>query len=178
VEAQENILRNLPLSVDVSGPKFVFAHIMAPHPPYLFREDGTIETDSDFYREALGQPATQELFIEGYKRQVIFVEDQILNIVKEIINNSENDPIIIIQGDHGIDGSNRMDILNAYYVPKEVESQLFSTITPVNTFRVIFNGVFATDYELLPDESWYSVYPDWFEIELVDENNPACLVKK
>ncbi len=177
VGAQEYILSTLPEVVDLDGPKFIYAHIMTPHPPYLFREDGTIETNSDYYREKLGQPVTQELFVEGYKRQVIFIEGQLLEVAKKIIDRSKNPPIIIIQGDHGIDGSNRMDILNAYYVPEDVAVNLYATITPVNTFRIIFNSLFGTDYALLPDQSWYSVYPDWFEIALVNDTNPQCRIK-
>ncbi len=178
VGAQMNILEELPLLTDIETPKFVFAHIMVPHPPFLFREDGSIETDSDYYREALGQPVTMDLYIEGYRRQIVFIEGRLIEIVEEIINNSDTPPIIIIQGDHGIDRSTRMDILNAFYVPDEVKDKLYPTITPVNTFRVIFNNVFGTQYEPIPDRSWYSVYPNWFEIEIASENNPGCVLKE
>ena len=43
-------------------------------------------------------------------------------------------------------------ILNAYYLPDVDKSVLYPSITPVNSFRVIFNLYFNTDFELLPDE--------------------------
>ena len=47
-----------------------------------------------------------------------------------------------------------MGILNAYYLPDVGQSVLYPSITPVNTFRVIFNLYFNTNYELLPDKSY------------------------
>jgi len=175
VEAQKNIFDQLPTDPGLEGPKFVFVHIMMPHPPYLIHEDGQIETNSDYYREALGQPINEELYLKGYLMQVKYVQNRLLETVKQIINDSALDPVIIIQGDHGIRYENRLDILNAYYVPQSVADKLYPGITPVNTFRVILNGIFGSDYEQLPDVSWYSEYPEWFDMEIKLEQNPACL---
>ncbi len=174
VSAQKYILDQLPQLNTVEGPKFIYAHLMIPHPPYLFREDGSIETDSRFYREALGQPVNEELYLEGYRRQVIFLEQPLLDVVDQILQNSEVEPIIIIQGDHGIRDENRLDILNAIYVPKNLQVNFYPSITPVNTFRVVLNGLFNTRYELLPDSSFYSVYPEWFDMKLENEHNINC----
>jgi len=78
-------------------------------------------------------------------------------------------PTIILQSDHGprnsyIDGryptddmfKEGMRILNAYYMPSNGSDFLYDSITPVNTFRVIFNTYFGTDYELLEDKSYNS----------------------
>lgn len=174
VAAQQNILNQLTQLDTVKGPKFVFAHLMIPHPPYLFREDGSIETDSRYYREALGQPVNEELYLEGYRRQVIFLEQPLLEIVDQILQNSDVEPIIIIQGDHGIRDENRLDILNAIYLPENFQGELYPSITPVNTFRLVLNGIFNTSYGLLPDLSFYSVYPEWFEMKLEEEHNIHC----
>ena len=53
-------------------------------------------------------------------------------------------------------GADRVKILNAYYLPDGGNKALYPTITPVNTFRVIFNTYFGGNYELLPDVSRYS----------------------
>ena len=49
-----------------------------------------------------------------------------------------------------------MAILNAYLLPGEVYDNLYQDITPVNTFRLIFNQYLGTDLEILKDESYYS----------------------
>ncbi len=174
VNIQKNIFEQLPKIEAVRSPKFVFVHIMMPHPPYLIRADGTVETDSRYYREALGQPVSEELYIEGYLMQVQYVQNRLINAVIEILDESETNPVIVIQGDHGIRYENRLDILNAYYAPPEIQANLYPTITPVNTFRVLLDGLFGTDYGLLEDISWYSEYPEWFEMQIDPEHNPSC----
>jgi hypothetical protein len=47
-----------------------------------------------------------------------------------------------------------MRILNAYYLPDTDKKFLRPSITPVNSFRLIFNLYFNADLELLPDESY------------------------
>ena len=64
--------------------------------------------------------------------------------------------MIIIQGDHGLDTEARMAILNAYYLPGDGAKMLYPTITPVNSFRVVFNAYFGQEYPILPDTSLYS----------------------
>ena len=82
-----------------------------------------------------------------------------------------NDPgaIIIVQGDHGpgsqYHGSDiyqnnfleRASILNAVYLPDEEYTDFYDTMTPVNTFRVILNRHFGTQYDLLPDKTFFSI---------------------
>ena len=74
---------------------------------------------------------------------------------------SPNPPVIVIQGDHGPAPfdviERRMKILNVYYFPDNTEG-LYPTITPVNTFRLIFNKYFGQKYPVLEDRSLYSAY--------------------
>jgi len=42
-------------------------------------------------------------------------------------------------------------ILNAYYFPEEGDKLLYDSITPVNTFRILFNYYFGQDFILLDD---------------------------
>ena len=92
---------------------------------------------------------------------MIYINKQIEDVVRKILANSDNPPVIIIQGDHGPAPfdiiENRMYILNAYYLPGQPEG-LYKTITPVNTFRLILNNYFAQDFEMLDDISYFSEY--------------------
>ena len=40
----------------------------------------------------------------------------------------------------------RMTILNAYYVPEEMRSKLTARMTPVNSFRLLFNTCFGEHF--------------------------------
>lgn len=130
---------------DIPGPKFIYAHIVAPHPPYVFGPDGRFAEHGEEFT---------------YTDQVTYINDRILTIVKEIIDSSETKPIIILQGDHGLEfnQAERLGILNAYYLPQEGNQHLYPSITPVNTFRFIFNQYFNTDFELLENISYFSEY--------------------
>jgi arylsulfatase A-like enzyme len=104
--------------------------------------------------------------LSAYADQIAYLNSQLLNIIDSLLGKSNPDPIIIIQGDHGatidyqgknIDKSNRLGILNAYYLPPistgYPTNQLYSTITPVNTFRLIFDVYFNGQYGLIEDRS-------------------------
>ena len=90
-------------------------------------------------------------------------------MVKGIIENSDIPPIIILQGDHGpshFDNASRMGILNAYYFP-DAKAGLYPLITPVNTFRLLFQTYFGEDLKLLEDVSYYSEYPEAYQFEII-----------
>ncbi len=44
---------------------------------------------------------------------------------------------------------------------------LYPTITPVNTFRVVFDGYFGGNYGLLEDTSYYSVASDLYNFTII-----------
>lgn len=139
----------------IPSPKFVFAHLVIPHHPFVFGPNGE-ELDSI---EA-GVPEFEE-YKARYPDQVTYINKRILDIVDLILQNSPNPPVIVIQGDHGpapFDvNERRMKILNVYYFP-ENQDGLYPGITPVNTFRLIFNKYFGQSFPLLEDRSLYSAY--------------------
>lgn len=161
---------------------FTFAHILSPHPPFIFDSDGK-PTNSDkrfSLRDGATFPGTQEDYKSGYLNQLIYIDKKTVELVSEILINSSTPPIIIIQGDHGstslIDWNNkselskltilpgkvfdpnnplslkeRSSILSAYYFPNGGDKMLYDSISPVNTFRMLFNYYFQENYELLKD---------------------------
>jgi hypothetical protein len=83
--------------------------------------------------------------------------------------------VIILQSDHGsglglstqsleqTDLRERMSILNAYYLPGPGRQALYPSISPVNTFRVLFNAYFGAGLDLLPDRSYFSTWDEPFK---------------
>ena len=41
---------------------------------------------------------------------------------------------------------------NAYYLPEKCREYLYDEISPVNTFRVVFNCLYDANFPLLQDE--------------------------
>ncbi len=58
----------------------------------------------------------------------------------------------------------RMKNLNAYYFPDGGSPQVYDSVSPVNTFRIIFNRYFGADLPLLPDRHYYSNIVKPFEL--------------
>ena len=143
-----------------SEPIFVFSHILIPHPPYIFGPDG--ESVSSVRPQGLESWEDQE----GYINSVKFANKKIHLVVEELLNNTKDPPVIIIQADHGIgfdfEPSNpnkegitqKMSIFSAYYLPGIEKNPSYDIITPVNTFRIIFNSYFNTDYDLLENKMY------------------------
>jgi hypothetical protein len=147
------------------GPTYVFAHFLVPHTPYVFDLDGSMPTDAERAERTLD---------DQYLRQLRWATDRIIEMVDAILAQpNEEEPIIVIQGDEGpfpdayrIDELNfrwdqatpeelqqKMGILNAYRLP-DVEPEaagLYPSISPVNSFRVIFDTYLGADLPLLDD---------------------------
>ena len=141
-------------------PFFAFVHIFIPHRPFIFDQDGNPTTTENLDIANIDEDK------EGYINQLIFANKKTEEIINKILDTSESKPIIIIQGDHGatvIKGlesfneeaiKERYSILNAYYFPDEVSMKPYEGISSVNTFRLIFNNYFNSNYELLEDRSY------------------------
>jgi hypothetical protein len=165
-------LENLETIARVAGPKFVFAHIMAPHPPFVLDEVGNpVQSQRPFNTgDASGFMGAHEEYIIGYSKEVSYLNQRLIRVIESILAQSSQPPVIIIQGDHGpgsyfnmIEPSNtclkeRYSILNAYFFPDQDYHRLYPTITPVNSFRVVFNQYFDTNLEILEDKSYYATW--------------------
>lgn len=168
-----NVFSNLVKLPEWDGDLFVFAHINAPHQPYLFGPDGEF---IDFN----ANNASEKELAEAYVGQLRFVNRETLRVVDSILAKSKTPPIIIIQGDHGpqeeisLGYARRMPILNAYYLPGiNSEQILYPSISPVNTYRVILNTYFEQNLPMLEDLSYFSPSLKETEFELVPNSCPG-----
>lgn len=152
--------------IETAHPKFVFAHIMCPHPPFVFESNGE-------------KPHLLKILFNWenkstrYVNQVSYLNKIVLSFVDTILANSKTRPIVLLQGDHGAMFINtsildtkavpdsiflkyQFMIFNAYLVPDQIRKQLYSTISPVNSFRIITNNLFLSQLKLLPDKNYYA----------------------
>ena len=157
---------NLERIPSLDSPKFVFAHILLPHDPYVFGKNC----------EEL--PSTAKASVLSYLDHVSCANKKTEKLVETILASSKIPPIIVIQADEGPynmiypmpkgrfnfkDASDdtlneRFPILNALYLPGVDTSDLYPSMTPVNTFRFIFNKYFGANLNILPDKNY--VYED------------------
>jgi hypothetical protein len=156
------ILEVLPEIPKLPGPNFVHAHIVTPHPPFIFNADGSLNENPDEVDP-----------IQGYREQLAFIEPRILEVLQEIIQNADQPPIIILEGDHGFGKKFVTSNLLAMYLPDGGAGGLSDHMTLVNVFPHIFNTYFGTNLEYLPDLS-FTHTDDWYESVPLEEWNPAC----
>jgi hypothetical protein len=148
---------------DEPGPKLVVAHVLLPHPPYVFDRDGRyIGPD-----EAATLDET-----DAWQRQFEYTNGRLRAFVEGLLALPEDEqPIIILQSDEGPwteayasdrDGYDwaiatpaeleiKFGILNAWYLPGDTDLALDPSMTAINTFPVLFSRYFGLDYELLDD---------------------------
>jgi hypothetical protein len=165
------LLDKLPKLAVEKSPKFVYAHILIPHPPFVFTKDGVnLDLPSSYGPDGAGPSAKD--FAVGYRHQLDYIDAKLIPILKEIIQNSATPPVIIIQGDHGVDPKRSFN-LNAYYLPGQKNSVVWQSISPVNTFRVILNSYFKENLEILPDINYASKDKAPYDYEVV-KNTRVC----
>jgi hypothetical protein len=157
-------------SRSLPSPKFVLAHFLLPHGPYVFDRRG---------RFISAEEESTKDWRDLYAEQLAFTNQRINELLDQLLSGpAESDPIVIIQADEGphpeelvgnpdiyrwdqasdLDLKLKFAILNAYYLPTGSE-RLYPSITPVNSFRVLLNEYFGLDMAVLPDRSF--IFPDY-----------------
>ena len=147
-------LKQLPKVPAISGSKFVFIHLMIPHPPFVFGSNGE-KIDIPYDADA-GNIYTEEDFKRGYAAAVSYINKRMLEIIPQVIQASKTPPIIVIAGDHGMpwgELENNVRNLAVFYTPAS-QSPFYETISPVNIFRVLFDTFFNGNYGLLLDRGY------------------------
>lgn len=147
----ENVL--LELSKEDNKPRFVYAHLMQPHMYYFYDRFGNLRPDP--YSD---KPASYDsLYID----QLIYT-NSLINKLAKAANQSHNRPrVVIIAGDHGYRDTENIPAtrdkqfmnLNAYYFSDRDHSQLYDSISPVNSFRIVLNKYFQANLPLLKDST-------------------------
>ncbi|MBN2548628.1 MAG: hypothetical protein JXB15_05705 [Anaerolineales bacterium] len=176
-------LETLPAS---RTPRFVFAHLTIPHPPFVFGPQGESIPPRNF-KEGNYYEGTTEEYIAGYRGQLAYLNQRLEQIVAHLLSISSREPVIILQGDHGPGAllnwddvnktclKERMSIFNAYYLPGEGEKHLYPAITPVNSFRIILNTYFNAGLSLLEDRSYFSLWETPYQLIDVSDSVDTCM---
>jgi len=169
-------LRSLQRASTLGGPKFVHAQLALDHEPYVFHPDGSFITDAD----AHGLTHEQQ-----YVEQLKFTNTQMLAWVDQLLAVPQSQrPIIMLLADEGpwppgyrqdekgfewdtastAALKQKFGILNAVYLPDQdpQAAGFYSSITPVNEFRVLFNAEFGLNLPLLPDRNY--IWPNQSDI--------------
>jgi hypothetical protein len=167
---------------EIPGPTFVFAHILIPHPPFVFGPQGEPTALAAPFRTGDGDqfPGRIEDYRNGYRDQLQYANEVGLVLIDKILDDAP-EAVIVLFGDHGPGSSlnwadleqtnlrERMSILYAIRLPGLRASDLPVDASPVNSFRIIFNHLFAGSYPQLPNRSYFSSWQAPYDFVPVDE---------
>ena len=153
----------------IKSPKFVLSHIVSPHPPYVFNENGkpkyTKLKQNDWSLEDENE--------DDYITQIKFLNVKIKSTIEDILKKNSNS-IVIIQSDHGSSFSDlqsrewdynnydlikeRSAVINYVYIPGHRYEKYYQGSTLVNTFPLLFNTIFDEKFSILKDSTFFSNY--------------------
>jgi len=182
--------QHLPDAARLRHPVFVFCHVLSPHPPFVFGANGEKVNPRGFFTmteggnyQTVDKEQVRREYVEKYRAQLQFITAKTRTMVERVLAESPTPPLIILQGDHGpgsvlnwddpepADLAERFAILNACHFPKTVHP-FPESLSPVNSFRYLLDQLFATDYGLLPNRSWFStITKPW---RFFDADSPAA----
>lgn len=157
--------------VSLPGPKFVFAHVVAPHGPFTFGPEGEPVHSPD---EDTTPP---EVLRRAYADQSEFISARVIEALRLVLSISAPPPVIILQADHGPAHSSPEDnlsILSAFLFPGAADV-VYNTVTPVNSWRLVLNELAGSELPLLQDVSYFahdSVSDDSFGFTAIPQQCP------
>jgi hypothetical protein len=138
------------------SPRFVYAHLYLPHPPFLF--------DSLLHRRDPYDIATHldEDHPGYYLNYLPYTNARAKDLITAVKKNTGGKAVIIFMSDHGFRCLRNGEITpwffdnqNAVYFPDKDYHLLYDSISAVNEFRVLFNKLFRQNFPLLKDSSIY-----------------------
>ena len=181
--------RHLPGTTRLKPPIFVYAHILCPHPPFVFDRHGRVIASERMLgpmrRRGSRDPLAEQ--IAQYVEQTEFVNRRVQATVDALLARSKWPTVIIVQSDHGpssrtdwenvarTDVGERMAVLIACRLPGAGDFRLDGGISSVNLFRIVLDRYFGANLDPLPNESYYSTprHPYHF-IRVTDEVDAAA----
>ena len=143
----------------LSGPRFVWAHIEAPHIPIVFEANGGAASASVYSDTAQGVHATQEEYRRAYLAELEYINARVSAEIKAILSRATRSPVIVLMSDEG--SESKLDWENgANSDLRERFGTLFAAYAPghpalfgddpveVNVFPTLLNAYFGTSLPL------------------------------
>ena len=149
------------------APFFLYAHVIAPHPPIRFRADCSM------------RPAEPDLVAWSTKVRPDFIEQlKCVNVQAEAllrrINQSDPNAIVIVQSDHGTafngqfdkkvtdwsdaDLRERFGVLNAMRLPTSCRHSIVADLTLVDTFSLVLSCLTGSEFKRHPSRLFVTPY--------------------
>ncbi|NNE83418.1 MAG: hypothetical protein HKN28_05550 [Alphaproteobacteria bacterium] len=169
-------------------PFFYFQHILSPHPPFSLTADGEFRSTilpvlSDASHFVKNSDENRRRYVEGYGEKLKYTNRALLQQLQDL---PSGPIVVIIHGDHG-SGSlwnheslerscalERFGTFFAVYSNVPQVQQAFADLSGapfnlVNTYRVLFSALSDSEFENLPDTSFFN---RWYEPRHLEPVSP------
>lgn len=145
----------------MQSPTYSLFHILAPHPPFCFNKDGSINNK---YSNMVEYPAYDKDGLDAYVNHMLHINNLTINALNnliKIIKSKNHKAIILIHSDHGLlmntpsqTGYNTLLAIYKYKFDDDIK--IFKdNITLVNIMPLLFNYLFKTNITLNEDKFFY-----------------------
>lgn len=143
-------------------PVFLFAHVLSPHAPLIYKPDCSQRPNVELQMEMKDNNLPAVVVKQHYVEEIMCLNSRVRDAIKRILRMKPN-AIIIVQSDHGIaipgkdsNGDAQSEKLpfanlNALRLPKRCKPFVHPSMSLVNTFRVVLACIEGKKPTLLPD---------------------------
>ena len=157
-------------------PRFMFVHVPAPHPPWVFEADGAPRTPP---KVAFGgeDDLTRQQGLDAGFAQATYIADLTIDAIDDIDHVASSPPVIVVMSDHGPKGG--IGTLEDLDFDVEVRASSFMAArtpghpglfddapTPVNLFPTLFDAYLGVHVDRQPRTiwAWRDSYVDAVEV--------------
>jgi hypothetical protein len=187
--AVNGVFTNLPTVAGDTGlgPKLVWAHVMAPHAPFVFGPHGEpldLPVLRRFDHFAAGMGLTEAEFEKRFAGQTEYADDRTVEAIDAILAASPEPPVIIVFSDHGSrlrefdpatatadDLRERFGTLFAAYTPGKT-GLYAENVTPSQIMVNLLNAYFGADFPQPAEGTFASQISHPFDFTQVPEPPP------
>lgn len=172
----EAIMRTLPAAAAAPRPRYIYAHLGAPHPPFLHDARGARGAAPPFFTlddgSHLVNPSglTVAAYRAAYLAQLRYVNERLQAMLDELPRRARRPLVILLHSDHGPgsqwqwddlaagDGHERTGILCALRADDGGLDDLRDDLSAVNLLRAILGRYAGCDLPPLPDRVLLSTW--------------------
>jgi hypothetical protein len=148
-------------------PTFVFDHVLAPHPPFLFEADGSPAPLRSCYpnpcpfwvADLAGTQTTKPAYGQALQAELTYLNHRVLDRVRQLVA-ADPSAVVILFSDHGMrfdpeDTREHFQIFFAARTPGRV-GVFDQQLSLVNVFPELLNAYLGTDLVPISYEAWQS----------------------
>ena len=154
-------------------PTYTFAHVLAPHNPYVFDADGTIIANVPQvlqFNRRIFQAEQRWSNQDAYIAQLRYINRRVLEMLDVLLARPGPRPVVILQSDHGSAfrvgrtpndvevAQERHGVLNAVLAPPQWQAAFPERGTLINTYPILLHHGFGRAVDPLESRVFYSWY--------------------